>query len=171
MDDSGDTRGRLVCTFCRKSIHDVRLFVSCAAGAYICDECVDSCNRILAEKLPRAMDDSVAPDVLKVKDSDTGESHLHVVRVPEGFSLQMGWYSGATKPFDYISVIVSPEDARRIVGFLAPTLESDLREARAQRDEYKTLLNVAERQVDRMLRTDAMLAELGGATPQEETKG
>ena len=52
--------------------------------------------------------------VLKIKDSDTGESGLDIVSVPEGFSFQMFQHDMD----DYISVIVSPSDAERIAQFL-----------------------------------------------------
>lgn len=54
-------------------------------------------------------------DLLKLRDSDTGESKLDVVRVPEGFSFQMAY---VTEPGGYVSVIVSPEDALNLADFL-----------------------------------------------------
>ncbi|HZJ15829.1 MAG TPA: hypothetical protein VFD27_12320 [Chthoniobacteraceae bacterium] len=54
---------------------------------------------------------------LKVQDSDTGESCLHVVRVPGGFSLQMGMNGGEKMPDDFISIIIDQANAGRIAKF------------------------------------------------------
>lgn len=65
--------------------------------------------------------------MLKIRDSDTGESSVDVVRVPEGFSLQMGYTDQSLNPegFDYISVIVSKDDAFKLVDFLMEELNKD----------------------------------------------
>lgn len=52
--------------------------------------------------------------ILKINDSDSGESGLDVVPVPEGFSFQM--YLHAEE--GYISVIVSPRDCARLIRYL-----------------------------------------------------
>jgi hypothetical protein len=44
----------LFCTFCFKSQHEVRKLISGPAGVFIfiCDECVDLCNEIIADRAP-----------------------------------------------------------------------------------------------------------------------
>jgi hypothetical protein len=57
---------------------------------------------------------------MTIVDSDDHTTSMDVVKVPEGFSLQMGYNRGVDRPegFTYISVIVSPEDARRMISFM-----------------------------------------------------
>jgi hypothetical protein len=56
---------------------------------------------------------------LRIKDSDTGESTLDVVAVPEGFSFQMHYlHAEGPDQNDYLSVIVSPADAAELRDFL-----------------------------------------------------
>lgn len=50
---------------------------------------------------------------IKFRDSDTGESTLYVVEVPEGYSIQIDQDFG-----DYLSCIISPEQARQLRDFL-----------------------------------------------------
>jgi ClpX C4-type zinc finger len=38
----------LYCSFCFKSQHEVRKLIAGPAGIFICDECVDLCNQIIA---------------------------------------------------------------------------------------------------------------------------
>lgn len=59
--------------------------------------------------------------VLKLIDSDTGESSMDVVRVPEGFSIQLGMRNGVPMPEDYISVILNPEQVDELAVFLTGT--------------------------------------------------
>ena len=40
----------LYCSFCFKSQHDVRKLIAGPAAIYICDECVEICNQIIAER-------------------------------------------------------------------------------------------------------------------------
>jgi hypothetical protein len=40
----------LYCSFCFKSQHEVRKLISGPAAIYICDECVELCNEIIAER-------------------------------------------------------------------------------------------------------------------------
>jgi ATP-dependent Clp protease ATP-binding subunit ClpX len=40
----------LFCSFCFKSQHDVRKLISGPASIFICDECVELCNRIIADR-------------------------------------------------------------------------------------------------------------------------
>ena len=44
----------LYCSFCFKSQHEVRTLVAGPAGIFICDECVDLCNEIIAGHMPKA---------------------------------------------------------------------------------------------------------------------
>ena len=53
------TNDPLRCCFCGKSTHEVRQLVAGPAGASICDECVDVCVEIIAEK--RALEGPPAP--------------------------------------------------------------------------------------------------------------
>jgi hypothetical protein len=48
---SGATK-TLFCSFCIKSQHDVKRLISGASGIFICDECVDLCNEIIAGGFP-----------------------------------------------------------------------------------------------------------------------
>src|SRR5881396_356739 len=50
MAKHGDDRtGNLVCSFCEKSQDEVRKLIA-GPTVYICDECIDLCNDIIAEK-------------------------------------------------------------------------------------------------------------------------
>ena len=40
----------LYCSFCFKSQHDVRKLIAGPAALYICDECVELCNEIIADR-------------------------------------------------------------------------------------------------------------------------
>jgi hypothetical protein len=40
----------LYCSFCFKSQHEVRKLIVGPAAIYICDECVELCNEIIAER-------------------------------------------------------------------------------------------------------------------------
>jgi ATP-dependent Clp protease ATP-binding subunit ClpX len=44
----------LYCSFCFKSQHLVRKLIAGPAGIFICDECVDLCNEIIAGRPPKA---------------------------------------------------------------------------------------------------------------------
>jgi DNA-binding CsgD family transcriptional regulator len=49
MSDSSSSRATLRCSFCGKSDADVERLLAGAGRVYICEECVEACNRILAE--------------------------------------------------------------------------------------------------------------------------
>ena len=50
MAKHGDERGgNLVCSFCGKSQDEVRKLIA-GPTVYICDECIDLCNDIIAEE-------------------------------------------------------------------------------------------------------------------------
>jgi hypothetical protein len=40
----------LYCSFCFKSQHEVRKLISGPASIFICDECIDLCNEIIADR-------------------------------------------------------------------------------------------------------------------------
>jgi len=40
----------LYCSFCFKSQHEVRKLIAGPAAIYICDECVELCNQIVADR-------------------------------------------------------------------------------------------------------------------------
>jgi hypothetical protein len=42
----------LYCSFCFKSQHQVQMLISGPAGIFICDECVDLCNKCIAGRFP-----------------------------------------------------------------------------------------------------------------------
>jgi hypothetical protein len=42
----------LYCSFCYKSQHEVRKLISGPGGIFICDECVELCNEIIAGHFP-----------------------------------------------------------------------------------------------------------------------
>jgi ATP-dependent Clp protease ATP-binding subunit ClpX len=51
MPKHGDDRsGNLVCSFCGKSQDEVRKLIAGPIVVYICDECIDLCNDIIAEE-------------------------------------------------------------------------------------------------------------------------
>ena len=53
MAKHGDDRGgNLVCSFCGKSQDEVRKLIA-GPTVYICDECIDLCNDIIAEECDR----------------------------------------------------------------------------------------------------------------------
>jgi ATP-dependent Clp protease ATP-binding subunit ClpX len=45
-----DNRDRMRCSFCLKPEDEVRYMLGGGAGVYICGDCVESCNRILARQ-------------------------------------------------------------------------------------------------------------------------
>ena len=49
MPKHGETSGNLVCSFCGKSQDEVRKLIA-GPTVYICDECIDLCNDIIAEE-------------------------------------------------------------------------------------------------------------------------
>jgi len=53
----------LYCSFCFKSQHEVRRLISGPASIFICDECVDLCNEIIASR-PRSSSQSSKPEDL-----------------------------------------------------------------------------------------------------------
>lgn len=59
-------------------------------------------------------------ELLSIRDADTGESEMHIRRVPDGFSLQVQ-QRGAD---DYLSVILIPDTARELRDYLASNLPS-----------------------------------------------
>jgi ATP-dependent Clp protease ATP-binding subunit ClpX len=48
----------LYCSFCFKSQHQVKKLISGPAGIFICDECVDLCNQIIAGPTPTSANPS-----------------------------------------------------------------------------------------------------------------
>ena len=58
------TSGKLLhCSFCGKSQHEVAKLISGPAQIFICDECVDLCNQIIANK-PRKPSKFTPPEEL-----------------------------------------------------------------------------------------------------------
>src|ERR1700756_1295726 len=49
----------LYCSFCFKSQHHVRKLISGPASIFICDECVELCNEIIAGQLPTSRSPSL----------------------------------------------------------------------------------------------------------------
>jgi ATP-dependent Clp protease ATP-binding subunit ClpX len=49
----------LYCSFCYKSQHEVRKLISGPGGIFICDECVELCNEIIAARMPTSKSPSV----------------------------------------------------------------------------------------------------------------
>ncbi len=50
--DDGDRGGDLICSFCGKSQDEVKKLIA-GPSVYICDECIDLCNEIIAEENER----------------------------------------------------------------------------------------------------------------------
>jgi ATP-dependent Clp protease ATP-binding subunit ClpX len=65
----------LRCSFCGKSRHEVVRLVA-GPGVYICNECVDLSNQILAEELVRRTTSGDDPTTLKAWDSLSDEELL-----------------------------------------------------------------------------------------------
>ncbi len=51
MSNAAARNRTLHCSFCFKSQHDVRKLISGPASVFICDECVDLCNDIIASSV------------------------------------------------------------------------------------------------------------------------
>jgi hypothetical protein len=49
----------LFCSFCYKSQHEVGRLISGPGGIFICDECVELCNEIIAGRMPTSKSPSV----------------------------------------------------------------------------------------------------------------
>ena len=49
----------LYCSFCYKSQHEVKKLISGPGGIFICDECVELCNEIIAGRMPSSKSPSV----------------------------------------------------------------------------------------------------------------
>jgi hypothetical protein len=49
----------LYCSFCFKSQHQVRKLISGPASIFICDECIELCNEIIAGQLPTSKSPSL----------------------------------------------------------------------------------------------------------------
>jgi len=47
---SSPPKKTVYCSFCFKSQHEVKTLVSGPAGIFICDECVDLCNKVIAKR-------------------------------------------------------------------------------------------------------------------------
>ncbi len=62
----GDEKGQLKCSFCGKTQEQVRKLVA-GPGVYICDECIELCNEIIAEKFSEDVEVELK-DVPKPKD-------------------------------------------------------------------------------------------------------
>ena len=52
--DPAEPEKTLYCSFCYKSHYQVNKLISGPANIFICDECVDLCNQIIAGRPPRA---------------------------------------------------------------------------------------------------------------------
>jgi ClpX C4-type zinc finger protein len=44
----------LYCTFCFKSQHEVKRLISGPSNVFICDECVELCNEVIADRKPKS---------------------------------------------------------------------------------------------------------------------
>ena len=62
----GDEKGQLKCSFCGKTQEQVRKLVA-GPGVYICDECIELCNEIIAEEFSEDVEVELK-DVPKPKD-------------------------------------------------------------------------------------------------------
>ena len=62
----GDEKGQLKCSFCGKTQEQVRKLVT-GPGVYICDECIELCNEIIAEEFSEDVEVELK-DVPKPKD-------------------------------------------------------------------------------------------------------
>ena len=57
------TKTELCCSFCRKNSQQVKLLIAGPpiedVGLYICNECVDVCNKIISREIPRLTEKEV----------------------------------------------------------------------------------------------------------------
>jgi hypothetical protein len=53
----------LYCSFCFKSQHEVKKLISGPFSIFICDECVDLCNGIIADRKPKSSKTTSIEDV------------------------------------------------------------------------------------------------------------
>ena len=68
MSKSGDkSRHTLVCSFCNRSQEEVRKLIA-GPSVYICDECIDLCNDIIAEEVDQEDEFSTGSSVPKPKE-------------------------------------------------------------------------------------------------------
>lgn len=58
-----DTADKLTCSFCQKTQRQVKKLIT-GSGVYICNECIELCNEIIAEELKNAEGDSFSLDNL-----------------------------------------------------------------------------------------------------------
>jgi ATP-dependent Clp protease ATP-binding subunit ClpX len=59
---AGSERRTNYCSFCFKSQHDVMKLIAGPANIFICDECVDLCNEVVAGHIPNQT--KISPDEL-----------------------------------------------------------------------------------------------------------
>src|SRR3989442_12182939 len=99
MPRTRESNGTLRCSFCGKSQNDVRKLIA-GPTVYICDECIELCNDIIAEEweeekprelrsLPKPAAIRTAPDQSAVgkdraKKDRTGAGHNHYKRTDTG---------------------------------------------------------------------------------------
>lgn len=67
FDDFDENEEQLQCSFCGKSQEEVNRLIA-GPGAYICNECVDLCNEIVAEDWQEEKEEKITKRVLKPKE-------------------------------------------------------------------------------------------------------
>jgi len=75
------TEPPVVCSFCGKTQDEVRKLIA-GPSVYICDECIDLCNDIIAEEIAQEQTDP--PECWICKGVDKGRE---LINVPRGVSL------------------------------------------------------------------------------------
>src|SRR5213078_2713267 len=79
MAKHGDDRtGNLVCSFCGKSQDEVRKLIA-GPTVYICDECIDLCNDIIAEEVDQ--EETLSSTSAVPKPSEIKKVHNHYKRI------------------------------------------------------------------------------------------
>src|ERR1700751_226239 len=63
MADKSSSDKLLYCSFCGKSQHEVRKLIA-GPAVFICDECIELCNDIIAEEMK--LQETTGPDVKKL---------------------------------------------------------------------------------------------------------
>src|SRR5207249_7409279 len=93
MAKHGDDRtGNLVCSFCGKSQDEVRKLIA-GPTVYICDECIDLCNDIIAEEVDQEetlSSTSAVPkpsEIKKVLDQDRKSTRLNSSHVSISYAV------------------------------------------------------------------------------------
>jgi len=81
MSKKSDSSDDLMCSFCGKSQDEVKKLIA-GPSVYICDECIQLCNEIIAEEYTQESEEDSSSDLLKPADiKETVAVHNHYKRI------------------------------------------------------------------------------------------